>query len=307
MRPAAAPPNPSSPAPGRHRPFRTALLRGLGVLLPPLLTIVIVVWICQTVKFYVLEPVTTETRDVLAWWLADVRDELPNAKATEQYEVYLSGDRAFRLLDDGHYVPLEAYMTALRGAGSAPPPTTGIGVYRRYVETTYLRPIIVIPVFSVFFLAVMYVLGSLFAAGIGRALWEYFESVINQLPLVRSIYGAAKQVTDYMLTEKSLEFKRVIAFEHPAAGMWQIGFVASEGFREIRRLAGEPVLAVLVHVNPVPVSGYIRMVPKSQVLDLDMTVDQAVHYIVSFGVVLPPQQLPLLRPSNSSVERDEAK
>jgi uncharacterized membrane protein len=48
---------------------------------------------------------------------------------------------------------------------------------------------------------------------------------------------------------------------------------------------------VLVHVNPVPISGYIRLVPKSQVIDLDMTIDQAVHYIISFGVVLPPQQI----------------
>ncbi len=298
---------PAMPPTGRARPFRTALLRGLGVLLPPLLTIVIVVWICQTVKFYVLEPITTETRDVLAWWLADVRDELPGAKRTEQYEVYLADGRPFRLLDDGHYVPLQTYMIALRGSGSAAPPTTGIGVYRRYVETVYLRPIIVIPVFSVLFLAVMYVLGSLFAAGLGRALWEYFETVIKRLPLVRSVYGAAKQVTDYMLTEKSLEFKRVIAFEHPAAGMWQIGFVASEGFREIRRLAGEPVLAVLVHVNPVPVSGYIRLVPKSQVLDLDMTVDQAVHYIVSFGVVLPPQQLPELQAQVAATKQADSR
>jgi uncharacterized membrane protein len=138
----------------------------------------------------------------------------------------------------------------------------------------------------------MYLLGSLFAAGIGGALWEQFEHVINRLPVVRSVYRAARQVTDYMLTEKSLDFKRVIAFEHPGPGQWQIGFVASEGLREVSKLAGEPVLAVLVHVNPVPVSGYVRLVPKSQVIDLDMTVDQAVHYIVSFGVVLPPQQVP---------------
>ena len=141
--------------------------------------------------------------------------------------------------------------------------------------------------------------------------WGYFEDLITHLPMIRNVYGAAKQLTDYMLTEKPLEFKRVVAFEHPARA-WQIGFVAGEGFAEIRKLAGEPVLAVLVHVNPIPVSGYVRLVPKSQIMDLDMTVDQAVHYIVSFGVVLPPQQLPkkpaiahgvgnALRATNSSI------
>src|SRR5580693_10265594 len=91
--------------PRRSRPFRNALLRGLGVLLPPLLTIVILVWIWQTVKAYLLEPVTTETRDLIAWRLADIRDDLPGALPTEQNDVFQADGKLYRLLDDGHYVP----------------------------------------------------------------------------------------------------------------------------------------------------------------------------------------------------------
>lgn len=277
----------------RRRPLRNALIRGLGVLLPPLLTIVILVWIWQTVKSYVLQPVVAEVGDVITWSIADIRTRLPDATPTEQEGVFVSHGVRYRELEDKEFVPLDVYVAALRGLGSNPPPTTGWGVYRRYVETEYLRPIVVIPVFLVVFVALMYLLGSLVAAEVGQALWTHFEHAITHLPVVRGVYGAAKQLTDYMLTEKPLEFKRVVAFEHPARGQWQIGFVASEGFSEIRRLAGEPVFAVLVHVNPIPVSGYVRLVPKSQMMDLDMTVDQAIHYIVSFGVVLPPQQLPM--------------
>lgn len=298
--PQAAPPVSSSPQiglppvamPRRYRPLQTALIRGLGVLLPPLLTIVILVWICLTLKSYVLQPVVAEVGDAITWSIADVHDELPDAKPTEQEGIVVSHGVMYRQLEDHEYVPLDVYAEALRGLGSNPPPTNGWGVYRRYVETVYLKPIYVIPIFLVVFVALMYVLGSLVAAGVGQAMWGYFEHAITHLPVVRGVYGAAKQLTDYMISEKPLQFKRVVAFEHPARGQWQIGFVASEGFAEIRRLAGEPVLAVLVHVNPIPVSGYVRLVPKSQVMDLDMTVDQAVHYIVSFGVVLPPQQLP---------------
>jgi uncharacterized membrane protein len=286
------PPSPTpAPALRRPRPFRTALLSGLGVLLPPLLTIVILVWIWQTVRAYVLEPVTIETRNLLAYELADVRNELPGAKATADPNVVSLDSVLYRRLENGQFIPLSVYTTVLKGVGSAAVPETGAEFYRRYVEIVYLRPIFVVPIFLVVFVGLMYVLGSLFAAGIGRVFWEHFEHGITQVPVIRSVYGAAKQVTDYLFTEKELEFKRVIAFEHPSRGQWQIGFVASEGFREVRELAGEPVLAVLVHVNPVPVSGYVRLVPKSQTIDLDMTVDQAVHYIVSFGVVLPPQQL----------------
>ncbi|HEX3999662.1 MAG TPA: DUF502 domain-containing protein [Pirellulales bacterium] len=280
--------------PRRHRPLRGALIRGLGVLLPPLLTIVILVWIWQTVKSYVLQPVTAEISSMITWSVQDIRTELPGAKPTDQEGVYLWHGVRYRELEDREFVPLDVYAVALRGLGSNPPPTTGWGVYRRYVETEYMRPIVVVPVFLVVFVALMYVLGSLVAAEVGQAVWHYFEHAITHLPVVRGVYGAAKQLTDYLLTEKPLEFSRVVAFEHPARGQWQIGFVASEGFAEIRQLAGEPVFAVLVHVNPIPVSGYIRLVPKSQMMDLDMTVDQAIHYIVSFGVVLPPQQIPQL-------------
>lgn len=270
------------------------MLRGLGVLLPPLLTIVILVWIWQTVKGYVLEPVTTEVRNLLVLRLADVRNEVP-AGATPTADGFVLESIPYRRLDNAQYIPLEVYTAVLKGLGSAAVPETGTDYYRRYVEMVYMRPIFVVPIFLIVFVAIMYVLGSLFAAGVGRVLWENIEQAIARLPVVRSVYNAAKQVTDYMFTEKELEFKRVIAFEHPSRGLWQIGFVAGEGLREVRDLAGEPVLAVLVHVNPVPVSGYIRLVPKSQVLDLDMTVDQAVHYIISFGVVLPPQQISAIK------------
>ena len=299
--PARAPGGPVM-LPRRHRPLRTALIRGLGVLLPPLLTIVILVWIWQTVKSYVLQPVTAEVGDVITWSIADIRNQLPDAQSTDQEGVFLSHGVRYRQLENRQFVPLDVYAVALRGLGSNPPPTTGWGVYRRYVETEYLRPILVIPLFLVVFVTLMYVLGSLMAAEVGQAVWNYFEHAITHLPVVRGVYGAAKQLTDYLLTEKPLEFKRVVAFEHPARGQWQIGFVASEGFAEIRQLAGEPVFAVLVHVNPIPVSGYVRLVPKSQMMDLDMTVDQAVHYIVSFGVVLPPQQLPAKAPAISAAE-----
>ncbi len=284
------------PATRRPRPFRTALLSGLGVLLPPLLTIVILVWIWQTVRAYVLEPVTAETRDVLAAALADVHDDLPDAAPTAENGVVAFHDKLYRQLANGQYIPFSVYTAVLKVIGSAPPPTTGAEFYRQYVESVYLRPMFVVPVFLVVFVTLMYLLGSLFAAGIGRVFWENIEYWPTHLPVVRSVYGAAKQVTDYMFSDREgreLEFKRVIAFEHPARGIWQIGFVAGEGLREVRELAGEPVLTVLVHVNPVPVSGYVRLVPRSQTIDLDMTIDQAVHYIVSFGVVLPPQQLPV--------------
>ncbi len=181
---------PRATLPRRYRPWQTALLRGLGILLPPLLTIVILVWIWATVKSYVLQPVVAGIGDAITWSIANVHDELPDLKPTEQEGIVVSQGVRYRQLEDHEYVPLDVYAEALRGLGSNAPPTTGWGVYRRYVETVYLKPIYVIPVFLVVFVALMYVLGSLVAAGVGQAMWGYFEHAITHLPVVRGVVRA---------------------------------------------------------------------------------------------------------------------
>src|SRR5262245_24487310 len=83
------------------RPFRTAVLRGLGVVAPPLLTLVILVWMVRTVDYYILEPVLTATGDVLARELADVRTELPDGQPTADPTVFVVGDKEFKQLESG--------------------------------------------------------------------------------------------------------------------------------------------------------------------------------------------------------------
>ena len=145
--------------------------------------------------------------------------------------------------------------------------------------------------FIVVFVALMYVLGTLFAAGLGSAFWNWIEHGVGRLPVVRAIYNSTKQVTNYVFSERELEFTRVVAVEYPCRGIWSLAFVTNEGMIDVQNAAGEPLLTILLPTSPVPVSGYTMLVPKSEVLDVDMTVEQAVEYIVSCGVVLPPQQL----------------
>ena len=76
-----------------------------------------------------------------------------------------------------------------------------------------------------------------------------------------------------------------MAIEYPRRGAWSLAFVTGENLPEFARLTAEPVLTVLVPTCPVPIAGYVKIVPKSDVLEVDMTVDQAVQYIVSWGVV----------------------
>ncbi len=111
------------------------------------------------------------------------------------------------------------------------------------------------------------------------------------MPGVRAIYSAVKQVSDFIFSERELKFTRIVAVEFPRKGIWSIGFVTSESLTAIHEVAGEPVLAVLVPYSPLPVTGCAITVRKSECIDLNITFDQACQFIVSCGVVVPPQQL----------------
>ncbi len=278
-------------AAGGLRAFRIAVVRGLAVLAPPLLTIVILLWIASTLNYYIFAPLTTGTRNLAASWLADVRSDLPGAQPTSDPTVLKLDGEAYKQLKSGQYIPLDVYNTVVRHSPGELPPTSGVAAYRRWIELTYLRPWIVVPLFTVVFVVLMYLLGSLFAAGLGRALFGWFERGIGRLPLVRRVYESVKQVTEYLFNSQTLDFTRVVAVEYPCPGVWTLAFVTGQGMPAINALAGEPTLTVMFPTNPMPFAGTIKMVPKSEVLDVDMTIEQAVEYIVSCGVVVPPQQL----------------
>ena len=277
------------PAAEKSKPFRTAVWRGLGVVLPPLLTIVIFFWIGSTVKQYAYDPVKVAAREMLYLRLADIRRNLPDEDPSTP-EV-MTDDGPFVRVDGGNYVPLEVQTMVRAHRESRPMPETAPDMYRRYVEIRYLKPWFVIPIFLCVFVLVLYLLGKFFAFGVGRFFWTLFEKGVDRVPLVRRVYSSVKQVTDLMFSEHEIEYTRIVAVEFPSKGIWSIGFVTGESLLDIRAAANEPVLAVLIPYSPFSVTGATVTVRKSETIDLNMTVDQAFQFIVSCGVVVPPHQL----------------
>ena len=265
-------------------PFRRAVLRGLAVLCPPLLTVLIVVWAINTTKSYFLEPVTHWTRESVVWCIADVRREPGNAKTVE-----VNGQE-YRRLEDGTYIPVSVYDVVQRQPGQ-PPPVSGEDYYRRYVDLTYLRPYLTIPFFLSLFVLLLYFLGKFMAAGIGGFFWGYVDRLIARLPIVRSVYSSIKQVSDFLFSERTLKYTRIVAVEFPSKGIWTMGFVTNESFEEIEKVLQEPVLVVLLPYSPIPHTGCTAVVRKSDCIDLNITFDQACQFIVSCGVVVPANQL----------------
>jgi uncharacterized membrane protein len=268
-------------------PFRGAVLRGLGVVLPPLLTIVIFLWVGGTVQSYVLEPVTAGAERLIIWAIGDIRqdDSMPWSERGKANPVV--DGIAFQRLDNGEYVPKAIYDVVRHHPGDESIPSTALPVYRTYVRLTYLRPYVVVPAFVLVFTLLLYLLGKFMAAGIGRFFVGFFEGAIRRVPLVRNVYSAVKQVSGFVLNERQMKVSRVVAVEYPRKGIWQLGLVTGEAIPDIEAMVGQPCVTVLICTSPMPMAGFTVTVRRSECVDLNITLDQAIQFIVSCGVIVP--------------------
>ncbi len=277
----------------KPRKFRGAVLRGLTLLLPPILTIVILVWVASTIEAYVLGPVKSTAREMLAWTMADVRD-LPRGEDPTKSTITID-DRRYVRLSSGQYVPDDVVAWLRNNVPNQPLPPNAAELYRRYVDARFLQPQVVIPVFICVFVLVLYFLGKFLAGEIG----QLFDWGILRLPMVRKVYGSVKQVTDFVFGEQQhVEFKRVVVIEYPRKGLWSIGLVTGEGMIDVSAAANEPCVSIVLPTSPAIFTVKTVMVPKSKTYDVNMTIDQALQFVISCGVVVPAHQLPNLLSSN---------
>lgn len=138
-------------------------------------------------------------------------------------------------------------------------------------------------------LAVLIVLltGVLVTNFIGRALVAIWEDLLERIPFVRALYGGVKSFSETILSNSGKSFKEVLLVEYPRVGIWSIGFQTTDNLPEINAKLGAEYVCVFVPTTPNPTSGFIFMLPRSQVRILNMTVDEAMKMIVTLGVVTP--------------------
>jgi len=287
----------------RGQAFRSAVIRGLGAFLPPLLTVLIIIWIINTTRYYIFEPLTYAAQEGLIWMMADIRYDLPQAKPTDQ-TVYVNG-YVYRRLHNDTFIPEYVYNRVQKSPGMDPMPTSGEEIYSRYVELTILRPYYAIPLFLAVFILLLYLLGRFIAVDLGSYFTNLLEGGIRRLPLVRNVYSAAKQISDFLFSSREFEFTRIVAVEFPRKGVWQMGFVTGEGLAEIRSAVPEPIVTVLIPYSPLPITGCTITVRKSECIDLNITFDQACEYIVSCGVVVPSLKLEQMRSAPPALPEEE--
>jgi uncharacterized membrane protein len=134
--------------------------------------------------------------------------------------------------------------------------------------------------------------GMLVSNIIGRNLVALWEELLNRIPFVRALYSGVKSFSTTILSNQGNSFKKVMLIEYPRQGIWSIGFQTAGDLPLISVHTGEPLVCVFIPTTPNPTSGFIVMVPRSQAIELQMTVDAAMKMIVTLGVVVPAPAAP---------------
>ena len=134
---------------------------------------------------------------------------------------------------------------------------------------------------------VVFLTGMLAANIIGQRLVRWWESVLGRIPIVSSIYRSVKQVSDTLLAQDGHSFRRAVLVEFPQRGQWAVGFVVGSVGPNLSRHIDPQSLTVYVPTAPNPTSGYTLIVRPDEIHDVDMSVDDALKFVISMGVVTP--------------------
>ncbi len=144
-------------------------------------------------------------------------------------------------------------------------------------------------------LLVVFVTGLVTANIIGQRLVRFWEGVLSRIPVVKSVYYSVKQVSDTLFSSSGVAFRKALLVQYPRQGSWTIAFLTGQPGGDIPlHLEGGAAAYVSVYVptTPNPTSGFFLMMPRKDVIELEMSVDEALKYIISMGVVAPPLRHP---------------
>jgi len=142
----------------------------------------------------------------------------------------------------------------------------------------------------VVFLVFATLVGWLAKGLIGRSFIRYAENLVNRMPVVRSFYSGIKQIAETVFAQQERSFEKACMIEYPRKGIWAIGFISTTAKGEIaeRNSSNGPMVSVFVPTTPNPTSGFLLFFPKADIVELDMSIEDAAKLVISAGLVYPP-------------------
>ncbi|MFK7835670.1 MAG: DUF502 domain-containing protein [Sulfitobacter sp.] len=145
----------------------------------------------------------------------------------------------------------------------------------------------------VIFLIFTIIVGWIAKGFIGRSLIRFAESLVERTPVVRTIYSGIKQISETIFAQSERSFEKACLIEYPRRGIWALGFISTDAKGEVMAKTGEPeepMVSVFLPTTPNPTSGFLLFFPKSDIIELDMSVEDAAKLVISAGLVYPAEK-----------------
>ncbi|MEQ9207601.1 MAG: DUF502 domain-containing protein [Phycisphaerales bacterium] len=255
--------------------FKRFFGKGLAILLPTAVTLWLLWQALGFVYNNVAQPINRATRLTVIWVVPQVTSEekLPSWFSVTNEELALA--RANRDVSQG-----KISDSALR----------------REIRTQYLSKFWNDHWYlnlSGFIVAIMliYLSGVLLGNIVGRTIYARLERLITQIPGFKQIYPHVKQVVDMILGDKKMAFSKVVLVEYPREGIWTVGFLTGNSMRQIDKSAGGTVVSVFIPTSPTPFTGFTINVRKEQAIEMSMSVEEALRFVITAGVLAPGEDV----------------
>jgi len=255
--------------------FRRFFLRGLTILLPTVLTIWILIAAYNFVQERIANPINGWIRLAVVQW--SPYPVVLESELTEARTQLNDADRRAWIASGNDKQWLRRY------------------VRREKVDAIWNRYRVGMDLIGLFVAVILiYFAGLVLGSFIGHRLYARGEEILKRLPLVKQVYPAVKQITDFLFgsDEQPIQFNRVVAVQYPRLGIWSVGLVTGDTMVDIQAKAGSPCVTVFIPSSPTPFTGYTITVPAEETIDLPISIEDALRFTVSGGVVIPPSQTP---------------
>ena len=282
--------------------FRTFFLRGLAILLPTVLTIWILMAAYQFVQERIADPINQGIRKLVIltspWPQADKTDYnwaeaqlQDNPKLADKKAEWKSLEDEYKVIYGDKWTPDSEFRKGKLKMFVSP--LARERALTRWWNSVRIGGWVVMDLNGLIVAVVLiYLVGRLVGSFIGRRMYSRGEELLQRVPLFKQVYPYVKQVTDFLFgDEKSkFPFSNVVAVQYPRTGLWSVGLVTGETMRVIQDQEQQECITVFVPSSPTPFTGYVITVPRSDTINLPITIDEALRFAVSGGVIIPPSQ-----------------
>lgn len=246
--------------------FKRFFLRGLAAVLPTILTILLFAWLYDKIG----RPINSGAKYLVCkTWLVTKGYEVPPT-FPEEFSKKYAGENIDGLGDEFYFI--ENYHV-----------TKPIcDFWNDYLFLVgFLLAIVAI-----------YIIGKFLTSYMGRLALKVLEKGLSGIPLVNQVYSSIKQVTDFLISDdRKMGYSKVVAVEYPRKGIWSLGLATNAAMKTFDESLEGDMITVFIPSSPTPITGYTITVRKNEVIEIPLTIDEALRFTISGGVVIPPAQL----------------